>query len=229
MATETRPPAAGVQELIDRLHQEGVTAGQSEAERLVAEARVQAMKILDGAKQEAEQMLAQARRESEKIIEHGQEALRMAKRDVILRVREAFYEDFKVRLRRLVQFTLQDRKFLEQMILEIARRAVPSADSQKKLHVLLPPTDISEADLQQEMASVQPGSLAAFVLGLTADVLREGLTFGVSDDPSPGVHVQIVEDDVRLELTDQTITTLLLQYLVPRYRAIIEKGVTAGG
>lgn len=229
MATGTRPVASGVQELIDRLHQEGVAAGQSEAERLVSDARVQAMKFMDDAKRQAEALLADARRESEKIIEHGHEALRMAKRDVILRVREAFYEDFKVRLRRLVQFTLQDRKFLEQMILEIARRAVPGEETKKKLHVLLPPTEISEAELQQEMATVQPGSLAAFVLGLTADVLREGLTFGVSDDPSPGVHIQIVEDDVRLELTDQTITTLLLQYLVPRYRAIIEKGVSASG
>lgn len=225
MATDTKQ-VSGVQDLINRLHQDGVAAGQSEAERLIADARVQAMTILDEARRESEAILAAARREKENIIEHGHEALRMAKRDVILRVREAFYEDFKVRLRRLVQFTLQDRKFLEQLILEIARRAVPD-DS--KLHILLPPAEISENELAAEMVQVQPGSLAAFVLGLTADVLREGLTFSVSDDPSPGVHVQIVEDDVQIELTDQTITTLLLQYLVPRYRAIIEKGVGEGG
>jgi V/A-type H+-transporting ATPase subunit E len=61
------------------------------------------------------------------------------------------------------------------------------------------------------------------VLGLTADVLRDGLTFGVSDDPSPGIRIQIIEDDVQLELTDETLTTLLLQYLAPRYRAVLEK------
>ena len=225
MATDTKQ-VSGVQDLINRLHQDGVAAGQSEAERLIADARVQAMTILDEARRESEAILAAARREKENIIEHGHEALRMAKRDVILRVREAFYEDFKVRLRRLVQFTLQDRKFLEQLILEIARRAVPD-DS--KLHILLPPAEISENELAAEMVQVQPGSLAAFVLGLTADVLREGLTFSVSDDPSPGVHVQIVEDDVQIELTDQTITPLRLQCLVPRYRAISEKGVGEGG
>ncbi len=228
MSTDTKQ-ISGVQELINRLQHEGVAAGQSEAERLIADARVQAMNILDDARRESEGIVAAARREREKIIEHGHEALRMAMRDVILRVREAFYEDFKVRLRRLVQFTLTDRKFLEQLIMEIARRAVPPPGAAEKLHVLLPPTEISEEELATEMAQVRPGSLAAFVLGLTADVLREGLTFGVSDDPSPGVHVQIVEDDVQIELTDQTITTLLLQYLVPRYRAIIEKGVGAGG
>ncbi len=224
MATDTNSPlhTSGVQDLIDRLRDEGVTSGKSEAERLMAEARVKAMEMLDSAKSEAEQILADARKEAKSIEENGEAALRLASRDVVLRVREACYEEFKVRLNRLVKHKLSDPKLLEQMILEIAAKARP-ADSGKHFRLVLPAGQVSEQDLQNELKDVQPGSLAAFVLGLTADLLRDGLEFTVSHDNDSGVKIQIVEDDVQLELTDQTITTVLLEYLVPRYRAVMQK------
>jgi len=219
---ENSKQSSGVQELIDKLHQEGVAAGESHAERLVGNARKEAMTMLDNAKADAAKIVADARKEREKIIENGNEALRLASRDVLLRVREACYEEFKNRLKRLVGFTLKDRKFLEELILEVSRKARPE-DTTKHVRVLLPAGVATKEELAREVANVQPGSMAAFVLGLTADVMRDGLTFGVSDDPSPGIKLQIVEDDIQLELTDETLTTLLLQYLVPRFRAIMEK------
>jgi V/A-type H+-transporting ATPase subunit E len=122
----------------------------------------------------------------------------------------------------LVGFTLKDPEFLKQLILEIAAKSTPE-DESKELRVLLPQGEVTEEELAAEVANVQDGTLAQFVLGLAADVLREGLSFGVSDDPSPGVRVQIVEDDVQLELTDETITALVLQYLAPRFRAVLEE------
>jgi V/A-type H+/Na+-transporting ATPase subunit E len=214
--------SSGVQELINKLHQEGVASGESLAEQIVANARKESIQILDQARAEADKMMADARLECEKFVEHGHAALRLASRDVRLRVREACFEEFKNRLKRLVGFTLQDRRFLEEFILEVARKTQPETNN-KQLRVLLPAGESTPEELAREVSGVQPGSMAAFVLGLTADLLREGLTFGVSDNPSPGITIQIVEDDVQLELTDETLTALLLQYLAPRYRAVLEK------
>lgn len=223
MATTTKSniEASGVQDLINRLRDEGVASGQSEAERLLADARVRSMEMLDQAKAESESIVAKARAEAESIINNGKEALRLASRDVVLRVREACDAEFRDRLKRLVQFQLADPALLEKVILEIAAKVRP--ESGQKAQVLLSSASVSEEDLKKEVAHVQPGSLAAFVLGLSADILREGLNFGVSDDPSPSVRVQIVNDDVQFELTDETITTVLMQYLVPRYRAMLKK------
>ena len=57
-----------------------------------------------------------------------------------------------------------------------------------------------------------------------ADVLREGLTFGVSDEAAAGVTVRLLEEDVEIELTDETVTALLMEYMLPRFRAILEQG-----
>ncbi len=214
--------SSGVQELINKLHQKGVAMGESQAEQIISNARKESIQIVDDARAEADRIIAEARLEREKFVQNGNAALRLASRDVLLRVREACFEEFKNRLKRLVGFTLQDRRFLEELILEIARKTIP-ADAEKQARILLPAGVATKEEIAEEVADVQPGSLAAFLLGLTADVLRDGLTFDVSDDPSPGVKIQIVEDDIQLELTDETLSTLLLQYLSPRYRAILEK------
>jgi len=213
--------ASGVQELINRLRDEGVASGQSEAERLLAEARVRSMEMLDQAKSESESIVAKANAEAESIVTNGKEALRLASRDVVLRVHEACNEEFRNRLKRMVQFKLADQKLLEKVILEIASKVRPETSQATQL--LLSPASVPEEALAKEVSNVQPGSLAAFVLGLSADILREGLTFGLSDDPSPSVRVKIVNDDVQFELTDETITAVLMQYLVPRYRAVLQK------
>jgi V/A-type H+-transporting ATPase subunit E len=214
--------SSGVQELIDKLHQEGVATGESQAEQIIGNARKESIKILDDARAEADRIIAAVKIECEKFVENGNTALRLASRDVLLRVREACFEEFQNRLKRLVGYTLQDPKFLAELILEVARKTKPE-DANKQTRVLLPAGVVTKEAITEEISNVQPGSMAAFLLGLTADVLRDGLTFDVSDDPSPGIRIQIVEDDVQLELTDETLTKLLLQYLAPRYRAILEK------
>jgi V/A-type H+-transporting ATPase subunit E len=125
-------------------------------------------------------------------------------------------------LSRFVEHRLADQKLLEQMILELAARSRPG-DDRGRMQVLLPQTHVAPGELEKEVADVRPGSLAAFVLGLTGDVLREGLTFGISDETGEGVRLKLLDDDVQLELTEHTITAVLMQYLAPRYRAVMQR------
>jgi len=222
MSTEPKE-SSGVQELIDRLREEGVTKGQGEAEALLTESRKKSMQILDDARREADEILAKARSESERTKESGHEALRLASRDVILKLKESFHQEFENRVRRLVAHRLQDQTFLDRLILEIARRAVPE-DEGKPMEVLLPGDAVTVEQLQGAAGKAEEGTLAHFVLGLAADVLREGLTFGVSDETSAGVKVRLLEEDVEIELTDETVTALLMEYMLPRFRAILEQG-----
>ena len=70
-----QPEASGVQQLIDRLSEEGVSEGEREAERIVAEARQKANDILDSARQQASEILQQARLEADHFRAGGEEAL----------------------------------------------------------------------------------------------------------------------------------------------------------
>lgn len=220
MATEKE--SSGVQELIDRLRDEGVAKGRDEAEHLTTEARKQSMEILDQARQEAEEILDKARREAAQIKHSGDEALRLASRDVILRLKESFHQEFENKVRNLVGCELKDQGFLERLILEISRRSMPEEEG-KAIEILLPAGDISNGNLANE-SSDKNEPLSQFVLGLAAEVLREGLTFGESESISTGVTIRLLEEDVEIELTDETVTALLMQFMLPRFRRILEEG-----
>jgi len=221
MDTESKS-SSGVQELIDRLREEGVTKGQQEADALLAVARQKSMEILDEARREADAIVTRARQEAERTKASGEDALRLACRDALLSLHESIGTEFTSKVRRLVSHTLRDRVFLERLILEVARRAVPE-DARKRMEVLLPNDLVSVEDLKKSPERVAEGTLTHFVLGLVGDILREGLSFGAADDDTPGVRIRLADDDVEIELTDETLTALLMEHLVPRFRAIMER------
>lgn len=211
--------SSGVQELIDRLHDEGLSKGQQEADQLLEKARRDAREVLDQAKQEGDELVASAIQEAERTRKAGEEAVRLAGRDTILQLTEELREDFVRKLRSLVTHTLEDTEFLRKLILEVARKSLPE-DSQGALTIDLL-VDDQTADAAKDEGDDHP--LNQFVRSLSGAALRDGLTFEVVGSDVPGVRVQAVDDDLEVELSTETITHLLIHHLSPRFRAIVEQ------
>jgi V/A-type H+/Na+-transporting ATPase subunit E len=205
--------SSGVQKLIDRLHDQGVTRGREEADALVSAARRQAMEIEDQAKRRAEAILAEARKEAERTQRSGEEAVRLAGRDTVLELTEALRENVFRKLRSLVQNQLQDESVLRAMVLEITRQAV-SRERNEQVHLVF--LDDTASD------KFSAETLDEFARGLIADALREGLTYSVADSETPGIRVQFVNDDVEVELNSEILTELLTRRLSPRFRDILQ-------
>jgi hypothetical protein len=83
------------------------------------------MHILDEARAEADKIIADARLEREKFVENGNAALQLASRDVLLRVREACLRGIQEPPQAAGWIHAAGPKFLEELILEIARKAQP--------------------------------------------------------------------------------------------------------
>ncbi len=215
MTTE-ETSSAGVQQLIERLHGEGLAKGQAEAEQLIADARAKAVEIIDDAKREADEIATSAIHEAERTRVAGEEAVRIAGRDTILRLTDELAEDFVRKLRHLVGHTLQDTEFLRSMILQITSGAVSGEPGgAQNVVVMVDPTENSELPADQE-------SLDAFIRSLIGETLQDGLTFEIEESEVPGVRVQAVDGDLEIDLTAETLTALLVKHLSPRFRAIVE-------
>jgi V/A-type H+-transporting ATPase subunit E len=117
---------------------------------------------------------------------------------------------------------MQDHSFLQRLILEIARRAMPE-DAGKSVEVLLPADAVTAEELQKSPHELAESSLSRFVLELSGDVLREGLTFVPAEDDRPGLRIQLKGEDVEIELTDEAVAGLLMEHLTPRFRALMEQ------
>lgn len=212
--------SSGVEDLIGRLREQGVEAGKAQADELMEQTRLRAEQRLDDARREADAILQKAREEASQTKRAGEEAVQLAVRDAMLRLKSEMVEQFADRVRRLVTKELDDSDFLKQMILEISRRSAPPVGQLAKL--LLPEDVVGLEQLRRDPEEVKEGTLSHFVATVTKDMLREGLEIGTRDDQVAGIRIQLQEEDIDIELTDQAIADLLLRHLVPRFRAIME-------
>jgi V/A-type H+-transporting ATPase subunit E len=220
--------SAGVESLIGRLRDEGITQGRTQAEALTTAAQQQAADIVAAAKREADAILAKAKEESGKLKAAGEDAIRLAMRDTILSMEGDLLTEFLNRLRRLVKGVLADPAFLQRLILEVAGQAA-QATAGKPTELLLPAELVSLEDLQRKPEEAKPGTLMHFVLSMGGGLLREGMRFGVVDDGEAGVRVRLVDEDVQVDLTDAAMSQLLLRHMLPRFRALLRGAVAADG
>jgi V/A-type H+-transporting ATPase subunit E len=221
---QTPVPSHGIDALIAKLRDEGVSAGRDEGGKIVAEAKAKAKQIVGKATEEAKSHLAASRKEAQAFQSAGEAAIKTAMRDAILDMKSLLMQRFSADVKRLVTHTLKDEELLKRMVLEIAGRARERVETAgaDELEVILPEKVIGLDELRHEPDELRKGELTHFVLGLSEAMLREGVTFSVSDEFESGVRVRMVMDDITVELTDEAIAALLLQHLQPRFRAVLE-------
>jgi V/A-type H+-transporting ATPase subunit E len=221
MAEKTKA-ASGVQELIRRLRDEGVEAGREKSDQILREAREQASRIVAQANAEAEETLSKARREIETEKAAAIESLRVAFRDTELKMEAGLKAGFAARVKRLVSVELGDREFLRQVILGIAGIAAGDKTCEDKPVEILLPKDLFETDGKRtKLTEKGQDHMRRLVLGISGDMLREGVDLKPSKDISGGIRIRLVGEDLEIDLSDQAISDLLLQNLLPRYRAIV--------
>lgn len=212
--------SAGVDKLIDRLRDDGIAQGRSQAQALVTAAQKQASDIVAAAQREADSIVVKAKEEAGKLKAAGENAIALAMRDTILSLEGELVKEFRNKLVNLIKGLLVDPAFLQRLILEVASKAAPVSTG-KPVELLLPADVVSLEDLQRKPEQATPGTLMHFVLSLGGGMLRDGMRFGVADDGEAGIRVCLVDDDVRIDLTESAISELLLRHMLPRYRALL--------
>jgi V/A-type H+/Na+-transporting ATPase subunit E len=214
--------SAGVEMLIARLRDEGIAQGRSQAQALVTAAKQQAADIVAAAKREAEAVAVKANEEAKRLKAVGEDAIRLAMRDTMLSLEADLTNRFQNMLRGLVKGVLQDPAFLQRLILEVGGKAASSAE---RAELLIPAEVVSLEDLQRKPEEAKPGTLTHFVLSLGGGMLREGLSFGVTDGLEAGIRVKLVDENAQIDLTESAISQLLLRHMLPRFRALLRGAV----
>jgi len=219
-ATTAALESAGVESLIDRLRDDGIAQGRSQAQTLITAAQKESSDIIAAAQREAESIVIKAKTEAQGLKAAGDDAIALAMRDTLLSLEGEIVKVFRSSLAHLIKGLLVDPDFLQRLILEVARKAAP-AMADKRAEVLLPAQIVSLDDLHRKPEQATPGTLMHFVLTLGGGMLRDGLTFCVAEDGRAGIRVNLLDDDVRIDLTESAITELLLRHLLPRFRALL--------
>jgi V/A-type H+-transporting ATPase subunit E len=216
--------AAGIEDLIARLRQEGTDAGRAEAEQIVARAQAQARDMLDSARAEADGLREAARKDADRLRRTGEEALQAAMRDTVLDLKGRLATRFADDVRGTIGGLMRDDDVLRRMILALAARTRDAAglDDADTLEVILPREVLGLDDLRRRPEALHEGTLTHFVAAVAGDILRDGVTFRAAEDGQDGIRVKMADSGVTVDLTDRSVADLLLRHLNPRFRALLD-------
>ena len=212
----------GVDALIDKLRNDGVAAGKAEAERLISEAETEAAKIVSAAKAEAASQLRKVRKAADSYTAAGEEALNIAMRDAVLSMKSGLMVQFELDVKRMVSASLADPDMLKQMVLELVGSAREATGAGKDTEVILPAEIVGTQAIRENPDDIQSGKLTKFVLGLTQQMLEDGVILHAADDLQGGIRARVKNKDIMLDLSDTAVASLLMQHLQPRFRAALE-------
>jgi V/A-type H+-transporting ATPase subunit E len=216
MADETAAAGTGVQTLINRIRDQGVSAGQEEANRLVAEARLTAERIVAEARTEIEGLRKKTAAQLAADEAAALESLKLAARDTGLELQTAVVAAFERQVLRLVSEVTLDIRFLEQLVLVVAGHAVDDFIENKDIKIFVSSLVLND-DSNPEIAR----RAGRATLAMAGSMLREGVELIPADDVHGGVRVQMVDDNLEIDLTSDAITRLLLRHVLPRFRNLL--------
>lgn len=216
--------SSGVEKLIERLRDEAVNAGQAKAEDIVVNAQKRAEWIIEEAELEAKQLLEKSRAEAESIKSAGLDALQLAGRDALLKLRDTLLGSFSQEVKRLIGKQMAKEEFMEQLILALAGRVREKTglDTNREIIVQLPEDAIGIEELRKNPEELNQGALSHLTAAIASDLLREGVEFEVSDEIRSGLVVKLVDSNMKIDFTDDAVATLFLEHLQPRFRALLQ-------
>ncbi|MGY6274924.1 hypothetical protein [Methylomonas sp. MgM2] len=216
--------SSGVEQLIERLREQAVNAGQAKAEDIVADAQRRAAWLIGEAEQEAKNIVKKAQTEADALTNAGIDALNLAARDTLLRLRDTLLGSFSQEVQRVVGEQMASPAFIEQLILALAGqiRERTGLDDNNEMTVILPEIVIGVEELRKKPEELQQGALSHLTAAIAGDLLRKGVRFEVSDDIKAGLLIRLDGNAMEIDFTDDAVSSLLLQHLQPRFRALLQ-------
>lgn len=207
----------GVQELIDRIRDEGIQETRQRAEKILDDARREAEAILAKAKEEADVMKAASAAEIESRDKSAMEALKLAARDAVLQLKTGVARAFEDHVRRLVTTATMDKELIRTIVLVLARDKAKEVTMDSDLEIMVAKALFEDAELDESLRDRGKKQ----ILSLSGDMLREGVELIPSDDVKGGVRIKLVGEDLEIDLTDEAIADLLIQFMSPRFVSIL--------
>jgi V/A-type H+-transporting ATPase subunit E len=218
------PVSSGVEQLIERLRHEGVEAGEQQAAKIVEQAKKRADAIVQQAQLEAEKILKQTHEQSRTIQQAGEDALKLATRDAVIKLRDTLLNSFSQEVARTVSQKMEDQELLARLIIELAGqvRQKIALDQRQAVEIYLPEAVMGVEELKQNPEELAHGLLSRLTSDIAEKMLRQGVTIHVDSALDKGIVIQLQDEKIRIDFTDETVSDLLLAHLQPRFRALLQ-------
>ena len=195
-----------LQELTDKLYNEGLSKGKQEGEEILAKAKVQADEIVAKAKAEAASILAAANKEADDLKTKVQGDLKMAASQSIAATKKDIENLVVAKLTEAdVKNALTSADFVKEVILAVAKGF--NTEEATDLEVVLP--ESLKKDLE------------GFVSNELSKALKCGVEASFSKKISGGFTIGPKDGGYFISFTEDTFNALISEYLRPATKKIL--------
>ena len=195
-----------LQELTDKLYNEGLSKGKQEGEELLAKAKVQAEEMVAKAEAEAARIVAAAQKQADEIRSKVDSDIRMASTQSLAATRKDIETLVVGKMTgEPVKKALSSAEFVKEIIKAVAEKF--TTDGPVDLALVLPES------LQKE--------LEPFVNAELAKTLNAGVEASFSKKVSGGFRIGPKEGGYFVSFTDETFDELISEYLRPATKKIL--------
>lgn len=195
-----------LQELTDKLYNEGLSKGREEGEALLAKAKSQAADIVAEAEKKAAEIMTKAEKEAEAYKVKVAGDLKMAASQSVQATRKDI-EDLVVfkMTGSATEKALSDEAFVKEVIRAVAEKF--NAETAMDLNLVLPET------LKSSLEPFVKNELSAILKGQVNASFSKKIAGGFTIGPKDGSYF--------ISLTDETFKELISEYLRPATRKLL--------
>jgi len=195
-----------LQELTDKLYNEGLSKGKQEGEEILAKAKIQAEETVAKAKAEAEAIVAAARKEAEDLKTKVQGDLKMAAGQSIAATKKDIETLIVTKMTaEETAKALTSAEFVKEVILAVAKGF--NTEEPVDLEVVLP---------EKLKAELEP-----FVAGELAKTLKGGVEASFTKKIAGGFTIGPKDGGYFISFTEETFNALISEYLRPATKKIL--------
>ena len=197
-----------LQELTDKLYNEGLSKGKHDGEELLQKAQAEAADIVSQAKAEAERIVAQANKEAEELKTKVAADVKMAATQSIAVTKQEIEKMVVTQAAAQgVKANLTNAEFVKELIVSVVKAFNPQNASPMALDLILP---------EALKAQVEP-----FVQNEIAQQFKGEVKVDYSKKMNGGFKVSPREGGYMLQFTDEEFTQLIANYLRPATKKIL--------
>ena len=197
-----------LQELTDKLYNEGLQKGKQEAEQLKVNAKNEAAQIIAQAKDQAQEIIAKAQAEAAELVSKTENDVKMASQQAFAAVKQQIENAIIAKaVASPVKAALADTDFLKEILKTIVAAFNSNNSDSVALEVILP------SDKEKEMADFASESLNR--------ICTAGVEVKFSRGIQGGFRISPIGEGYMLSFTDKDFENIISEYLRPKTKQLL--------
>ncbi|MFO7656926.1 MAG: hypothetical protein R6W78_07650 [Bacteroidales bacterium] len=197
-----------LQELTEKIYQEGISKGNAEAEKIIAEAKKEAENIIAGAKQESDSLIKAARKKSDEIKSNGESELRLSSRQALAALKQQLTDLINGSIvGQAVSGAFNDKDFIRKII-ETAIRNWNASSS-------------GNTDITLLVAESEEKSLKEYFVKSAKELLDKGIEIKGDGAIKSGFQISPKDGGYKISFTENDFNNFFKQYVRPKLAELL--------